>query len=80
TFDGAVIHMLADRFKYTPRVGYLMAAAGMPAADPSREQTQGARLRALAEEAHLDPAFAEKVLNFMVAEVIHHHERIAVGE
>ncbi|MBM7476485.1 chorismate mutase [Curtobacterium herbarum] len=78
--DAAVIHMLAERFKYTQRVGYLKAAAGMPAADPSREQIQVARLRALAAESHLDPAFAEKFLNFIVAEVIHHHERIAVGE
>ncbi|MGX1129866.1 hypothetical protein RKD49_002056 [Streptomyces glaucescens] len=25
----------------------------------------------------LDPAFAEKLLNFIIAEVIRHHERIA---
>ena len=36
-----------------------------------------ARLRELAEESHLDPAFAEKFLNFIVAEVIHHHQSIA---
>ena len=42
-----------------------------------RERVQIARLRALAEESHLDPAFAEKFLNFIVAEVIHHHEQIA---
>ncbi|KTR08368.1 MULTISPECIES: chorismate mutase [Curtobacterium] len=77
--DAAVIHMLAERFKYTQRVGYLKAAAGMPAADPVREQIQVARLRDLAAESHLDPAFAEKFLNFIVAEVIHHHERIAGG-
>ena len=47
------------------------------AADPEREKEQIQRLRALAEESHLDPAFAEKFLNFIVAEVIHHHERIA---
>ena len=40
---------------------------------------QIARLRELAEEAQLDPAFAEKFLNFLVAEVIHHHEQIANG-
>ena len=34
----------------------------------------GERLRALAEEAHLDPEFAEKFLNFVVAEVVRHHE------
>ncbi|WIE76164.1 chorismate mutase [Curtobacterium sp. MCSS17_007] len=78
--DAAVIHMLAERFKYTQRVGYLKAEAGMPAADPGREQVQVARLRQLAAESHLDPAFAEKFLNFIVAEVIHHHERIAGGE
>ncbi|SBN62289.1 chorismate mutase [Curtobacterium sp. 9128] len=78
--DAAVIHMLAERFKYTQRVGYLKASAGMPPADPAREQIQVARLRSLAAESHLDPAFAEKFLNFIVAEVIHHHEQIAEGE
>ena len=38
-----------------------------------------ARLRALADEAGLDPQFAEAFLNFIIAEVIHHHERIAGG-
>ncbi|MBF4592245.1 MULTISPECIES: chorismate mutase [Curtobacterium] len=75
--DAAVIHMLAERFKYTQRVGHLKAESGMPAADPDRERIQVARLRSLAADSHLDPAFAEKFLNFIVAEVIHHHERIA---
>ncbi|WP_378148433.1 chorismate mutase [Cnuibacter sp. UC19_7] len=75
--DAAVIHMLAERFKFTQHVGYLKAQYGLPPADPDREARQIARLRALAEESHLDPAFAEKFLNFIIAEVIHHHERIA---
>jgi len=75
--DAALIHLLAERFKFTQKVGVLKAATGLPASDPERERQQIARLRRLAEEAHLDPAFAEKFLNFIVAEVIHHHEAIA---
>jgi chorismate mutase len=75
--DAALVHMLAERFKFTQQVGRIKAAGGLPPSDPERERVQIARLRALAEESHLDPAFAEKFLNFIVAEVIHHHEQIA---
>jgi len=75
--DAALVHLLAERFKFTQSVGRLKAAHGLPAADPERERRQILRLRALAEESRLDPAFAEKFLNFIVAEVIHHHEQIA---
>ncbi|WP_210507932.1 chorismate mutase [Naasia sp. SYSU D00057] len=75
--DAALTHLLAERFKFTQRVGELKAVHGLPAADPDRERQQIQRLRALAEDAHLDPAFAEKWFGFVVAEVIHHHERIA---
>lgn len=75
--DAAVVHMLAERFKFTQQVGRLKAEHGMPPSDPDRERVQIAHLRSLAEESQLDPAFAEKFLNFIVAEVIHHHEKIA---
>ena len=75
--DAALVHLLAERFKFTQQVGWLKAEHGMAPSDPEREKVQIARLRALAEESHLDPAFAEKFLNFIVAEVIHHHVRIA---
>ncbi|MHB1235555.1 MAG: chorismate mutase [Microbacteriaceae bacterium] len=75
--DAALVHLLAERFKFTQRVGQLKASSGMPPADPAREREQIEKLRSLAEESHLDPAFAEKFLNFIVAEVIQHHEQIA---
>ena len=78
--DAALIHLLAERFKITQDVGRYKATAGLPAADPAREDRQVARLRALAEEAGLDPVFSEKFLRFIVAEVIHHHQRIAEHE
>lgn len=74
--DAALIHLLAERFKCTKRVGEFKAAKGLPAADPDREQRQIARLRSLAVAAKLDPEFAEKFLNFIVKEVIRHHEEI----
>ena len=73
--DAALIYMLAERFRATQQVGILKAEHAMPPSDPAREEQQVARLRALAEEAHLDPEFAEKWFNFVVAEVIQHHKR-----
>lgn len=78
--DAALIHLLAERFKITQRVGVLKAEKGLPAADPVRERHQIERLRRLAVESHLDPEFAEKLLNFIVSEVVRHHEAIREAE
>ena len=75
--DAALVFMLAERFRCTKAVGALKARHAMPPADPEREVRQIARLRGLAQDAHLDPDFAEKFLNFIIHEVIRHHEAIA---
>ncbi|CAA9229503.1 MAG: Chorismate mutase I [uncultured Arthrobacter sp.] len=75
--DATLVYLLAERFKATQRVGHLKAEHRLPAGDPAREAAQIARLRALAAEAHLDPAFAEKFLNFIISEVIRHHQAIS---
>ena len=73
--DAALIHMLAERFRITQAVGQHKARASLPPADPGREQRQIARLRALAEQAELDPEFGEKFLRFIIEEVIRHHQK-----
>lgn len=78
--DAALIFLLAERFRCTKQVGVLKAEHGMPASDPAREEQQIARLRRLALDADLDPEFAEKWFNFVVAEVIRHHTEAAEGE
>ncbi|MGD7704860.1 chorismate mutase [Microlunatus sp. Y2014] len=75
--DAALIHLLAERFAITQRVGELKADLGLSPADPGREARQIERLRGLALDADLDPEFAEKFLNFVIAEVVRHHEAIA---
>jgi chorismate mutase len=75
--DAALIHLLAERFKCTQRVGEFKASHGLPPADPDREAEQIKRLRDLAASARLDPDFAEKFLAFIVKEVIRHHEAIS---
>ena len=78
--DASLVYLLAERFKCTQRVGRLKAEHRLPPSDPGREAAQISRLRRLAEDADLDPAFAEKFLNFIVSEVIQHHQAIAGGQ
>lgn len=73
--DAALIHILAERFRITKAVGEYKAQTKLPASDPGREERQITRLRALAEDANLDPDFGEKFIRFVIDEVIHHHER-----
>ncbi|MDR0285424.1 MAG: chorismate mutase [Propionibacteriaceae bacterium] len=77
--DAALVHLLAERFKITQRVGELKARLDLPPADPAREAEQVRRLRTLAEASQLDPEFAEKVITFIMTEVVRHHVQIRDG-
>jgi chorismate mutase len=74
--DASLVFMLAERFKITQAVGAHKAEHGLAPADPIREQLQISRLRGLALTAKLDPDFTEKVLQFIIDEVIRHHSRM----
>lgn len=74
--DAILVFTLAERFKHTQAVGRLKAEHDLPPSDPTREATQIARLERLSTEADLDPAFATEFLNFIISEVIRHHEKL----
>ena len=73
--DAILVYTLGERFKHTQAVGKLKAEHDLPPSDPAREAKQIARLEDLATRADLDPEFARKFLNFIIAEVIQHHRQ-----
>ncbi|RBI86224.1 chorismate mutase [Rhodosalinus halophilus] len=73
--DAILVYTLGERFKHTQAVGRLKAEHDLPPSDPAREAEQIARLEDLAHAADLDPEFAKAFLNFIIREVIKHHER-----
>lgn len=73
--DEALIQLMKDRFGVTRKVGAYKREAGLPKADPAREEIQIKRLRKMAEDANLDPAFSEKLLRLIIDEVIRDYSR-----
>ncbi len=72
--DASLVMLLGERFKITRQVGIYKARVGLPAADPQREAEQIVRLREVAVSVDLDPAFSEKFLRLVFAEVRREHE------
>lgn len=71
--DAALIHILAERFRCTYKVGELKAAHNLPETDKSREALQLTRLKALAQSADLDVNFVEGFMRFIIDEVVRRH-------
>lgn len=78
--DGAMVALLAERFKTTRKVGLWKAANEIPAVDPERELAQVARFRTLASAANLDPDFLERFLRLIIDEVVSHHRAVRGGD
>ena len=74
--DAALIYLLSERFRLTKQVGEFKRDNDLAPADPAREKRQMERLRDLAKRSHLDPDFAERILRFIIDEVIRNHEHI----
>ena len=72
--DAILVYTLGERFKLTEEVGKLKAAHNLPPSDPEREKRQIARFEKLSKCADLNPEFARKFINFIIREVIHHHQ------
>jgi chorismate mutase len=75
--DAALVHMLAERFRCTDEVGALKARHQLPAVDKDREHDQYERLKKLATGANLDPDIVEKLMQFVINEVVQRHTQIA---
>lgn len=74
--DAALIYLVAERFRLTQQVGEYKRANKLPPADEGREAELIARLRQLAVDSELDPDFAERLIRFIIDEVVRNHERI----
>ncbi len=74
--DAILVYTLAERFKYTQEVGKLKAKNNLEPSDPARELKQIKRLERLSKDAGLDQSFAKKFLNFIISEVIRHHQSL----
>jgi chorismate mutase len=60
--DASIIHMLAERFRCTQKVGVLKARQNLSPSDSGREAQQVTRLRELAPAAKLDPELLKSFL------------------
>jgi chorismate mutase len=70
--DGSIVHMLAERFRCTKKVGVLKAQHNLPRSDPEGAANHPSPSPCFA--AKLDPEFSKTFLAFVIREVIRHHE------
>ncbi len=78
--DASLVFLLAERFRITDKVGQFKAENDLPPVDPVREERQAERIRGLARSVGFDPELAQRILSFIVNEVVRRHERMSRTE
>lgn len=78
--DAAIVHLLAERFRVTGRIGMLKHEENIPAGDPDRESAQLRRLGEIARSSGLDPAVVDIVFPPIMAEVRRRHDLLRSGD
>lgn len=73
--DAALMYILSQRLRCTSEIGKLKAKYNLPKRDEHREKNPLARLKKIAQEANLDPGFAEKLMLLVINEVVCRHEK-----
>lgn len=71
--DKILVLTLAERFKATYGVGIYKRDNNLPPIDLDREAAQFKKIAQLAEEAGLQPEFAQKMLRVIIDEVVINH-------
>ncbi|MFN3648947.1 MAG: chorismate mutase [Armatimonadota bacterium] len=74
--DGALVRLLAERFRTTEKVGVFKSRQGLPARDEVREGAQLQRARLLANSVGLDPEVAQRVFRLIFDAVVANHQRL----
>ena len=73
--DSVLIYTLGERFEKTNKIGKIKANNNLPTSDNDRELRQIKRIIKIANEANLDPVFAEKIFNTIISEVKINHNK-----
>lgn len=74
--DNRLMVLLAERFKVTQKVGEYKRDNNLPPVDPSREAAIFERVVQTAKNAGLDPDFAKRLMQFIIAEVVKNHQAL----
>lgn len=77
--DRALVLILAERFEITCKIGLLKKKDNLLSVDKERERDQVIKIKNFAIKYGLNPDIAEKVLRFIIDEVVRNHQELQNG-